>query len=76
MASARRPVVDARGGDAPAQRWLTPIAASDQLAGGSRARSRLIETEVSVAVFAVAFRGPTGWLPNRLPAASAVAVWL
>src|SRR5258707_14670423 len=37
---------------------------------------RLIETEVSVAVFAVAFRGPTGWLPNRLPTASAVAVWL
>jgi len=37
---------------------------------------RLIETEVDVAVFAVAFRGPTGWFPNRLPAASAVAVWL
>jgi hypothetical protein len=36
----------------------------------------LIESEVSVAVFAVAFRGPTGWLPNRLPTASAVAVWL
>src|SRR6516164_1918597 len=29
----------------------------------------LIETEVDVAVFAVAFRGPMGWLPNRLPAA-------
>jgi hypothetical protein len=39
-------------------------------------RIRLIETEVSVAVFAVAFRGPTGWLPIRLPIASAVAVWL
>jgi len=31
---------------------------------------RLIETEVDVAVFAVALRGPMGWLPNRLPAAS------
>ncbi len=37
---------------------------------GERALSRLIETEVDVAVFAVAFRGPMGWLPNRLPAAS------
>src|ERR1035441_1173344 len=45
-------------------------------AGDIRAYSRLIESEVSVAVFAVAFRGPTGWLPNRLPTASAVAVWL
>jgi hypothetical protein len=35
-----------------------------------RARdNRLIVTEVDVAVFAVAFRGPMGWLPNRLPAA-------
>ena len=33
--------------------------------------NRLIVTEVDVAVFAVAFRGPMGWLPNRLPAALA-----
>jgi len=36
----------------------------------THAPSRLIVTEVDVAVFAVAFRGPMGWLPNRLPAAS------
>src|ERR1019366_776276 len=42
----------------------------------SRAHSRLIESEVSVAGVAVAFRGPPGLLPNRLPTASAVAVWL
>src|SRR6266568_1849021 len=47
------------------------ITLSDRGDQGERSPSRLIETEVDVAAFAVAFRGPMGWLPNRLPTALA-----
>ena len=51
--------------------WSAPDlnAERSQSARCTRACNRLIESEVSVAVFAVAFRGPTGWLPNRMPTA-------
>src|SRR6266581_7040786 len=47
------------------------ITLSDRAVRRERAPSRLIVTEVDVAAFAVAFRGPMGWLPNRLPTALA-----
>ena len=56
-------------GTGRSQKTLPPNAQRDRLAGDNRARNRLIETEVDVTAFAVAFRGPMGWLPNRLPAA-------
>src|ERR1019366_9199719 len=63
------PVADTRGGDAPAQLRATPIAGSDQLAGDSRARSRLIaRVRGFVAPFSMRTERDDIWVSGPRPA--------